>query len=103
MTGSKDTAAEETIYKPVMDWFAKGNKVELTDQMPAADYVRALDKVEGLRDLAVRHLRPAGDGEIALAMEFTLEGLHQHSLVAREEIDSKVSYRDMLRQMFESL
>jgi hypothetical protein len=36
-------------------------------------------------------------------MEFTLEGMHQHSLVAREEIDSKVSYRDMLRQMFESL
>jgi magnesium chelatase subunit I len=103
MKGSKDTAAEETIYKPVMDWFAKGNKVELTDQMPAADYARALDKVEGLRDLAVRHLRPQGDGETALAMEFTLEGLHQHSLVAREEIDSKVSYRDMLRQMFESL
>src|SRR5688572_15825467 len=101
--GSKDSAAEETIYKPVIDWFAKGNKVELTDQMPAADYARALEKVDGLRDLAVRHLRPEGDGETALAMEFTLEGLHQHSLVAREEIDSKVSYRDMLRQMFESM
>ena len=103
LKGSKDTAAEETIYKPVMDWFAKGNKVELTDQMPAADYARALDKVDGLRDLATKHLKPEGDGEVALAMEFTLEGLHQHSLVAREEIDSKVSYRDMLRQMFESL
>ncbi|HZL72455.1 MAG TPA: magnesium chelatase, partial [Planctomycetota bacterium] len=101
--GSKDTAAEETIYKSVTDWFAKGNKVELTDQMSAADYVRALDKVDGLRELATKHLRPEGDGELALAMEFTLEGLHQHSLVAREEIDSKVSYRDMLRQMFESL
>ena len=101
--GSKDTAAEETIYKPVLDWFAKGNKVDLTDEMPAADYARALDKVDGLRELAVRHLKPDGDGELALAMEFTLEGLHQHSLVAREEIDSKVSYRDMLRQMFESL
>jgi magnesium chelatase subunit I len=101
--GSKDPAAEETIYKAVLDWFAKGNKVELTDQMPAVDYAKALDKVDGLRDLAVRHLKPEGDGETALAMEFTLEGLHQHSLVAREEVDSKVSYRDMLRQMFESM
>ena len=71
--------------------------------MSAADYVRALDKVDGLRELATTHLRPDGDGEVALAMEFTLEGMHQHSLVAREELDSRVSYRDMLRQMFESL
>ena len=101
--GSKDTAADETIYKPVLDWFAKGNRVELTDRMPAAEFIKALEKVEGLRDLAARHLKPEGAGETALAMEFTLEGMHQHSLVAREELDSKVSYGDMLRQMFESL
>jgi magnesium chelatase subunit I len=103
MRGSKDPAAEETIYKPVLEWFAKGNTVEITDEMPAADYARALDKVDGLRDLATRHLKPAVDGEIALAMEFLLEGLHQQSLVARDELGIKVSYRDMLRQMFESL
>ena len=101
--GSKDPAADDTIYKTVLDWFAKGNKVELTDAMPATEYARALDRVDGLRELALRHLKPDGDGEAALAMEFILEGLHQHSLVAREELDSKVSYRDMLRQMFESM
>jgi magnesium chelatase subunit I len=101
--GSKDTAAEETVYKSVVDWFSKGNKVELTDGMPSAAYATALSKVEGLRELAVRHLKPQGDEEVPLAMEFVLEGLHQNSLVAREEMDSKVSYRDMLRQMFESM
>jgi len=103
MRGSKDPAAEETVYKAVVDWFSKGNKVELTDFMPTAAYAAALSKVEGLRDLAVRHLKPQGDEEIPLAMELVLEGLHQNSLVAREEMDSKVSYRDMLRQMFESM
>src|SRR5262245_17697739 len=103
MKGSKDSAADETIYKPILDWFAKGNAVEITDEMPASEYARALDKVDGLRELATKHLKPVVDGEIALAMEFLLEGLHQHSLVARDEIGSKVSYRDMLRQMFESL
>jgi len=101
--GSKDTAAEETIYKPVVDWFSKGNKAEITDSMSSGDYAAALSKVEGLREIAVRHLKPEGPEEIPLAMEFVLEGLHQNSLVAREEMDSKVSYRDMLRQMFESM
>jgi magnesium chelatase subunit I len=48
-------------------------------------------------------VKPEGADEIPLAMEFVLEGLHQNSLVAREELDAKVSYRDMLRQMFESM
>ena len=41
--------------------------------------------------------------ERPLAMEFLLEGLHQVSLIAREDLDSGVSYRDMLKQMFESM
>jgi magnesium chelatase subunit I len=71
--------------------------------MTSAEYAKALSKVEGLRELAVRHLKPANEEETALAMEFVLEGLHQNSLVAREEMGAKVSYRDMLKQMFEAM
>jgi len=101
--GSKDTSVDETVYKAALDWFAKGNAVELTDTMPSSDYVKALSSVPGLRDVAAKHLKPASDEESAFAMEFVLEGLHQNSLVAREELGAKVSYRDMLKQMFESM
>jgi hypothetical protein len=36
-------------------------------------------------------------------MEFVLEGLHQNSLIAREDLEAAVSYKDMLKTMFESM
>ncbi len=101
--GSKDAGLDQGVYKATLEWFAKGNAVELTDTMPSSDYRKALEKVEGLRELAVAHFKPADAEETALAMELVLEGLHQHSLVAREEMGAAVSYKDMLKQMFEGL
>ncbi len=100
--GTKDSPLDETAYKPVLDWFAKGGKVEITDAMSSADYARALAGVPGLRELAEKHLRPAED-ELAIAMEFVLDGLHQHSLIARDDLESAVTYKDMLKTMFESM
>jgi magnesium chelatase subunit I len=100
--GTKDAPLDGTVYKPVLDWFAGGGRVELNDSMPAEAYARALAQVPGLRELAEKHLRPP-EGELALAMEFVLEGLHQNSLVAREDLESAVSYKDMLKTMFESM
>jgi magnesium chelatase subunit I len=70
--------------------------------MTAADYARVLGGVPGLREIAEKHLRPTEE-EAALAMEFVLEGLHQNSLIAREDLESAVSYKDMLKTMFESM
>jgi magnesium chelatase subunit I len=100
--GSKDAPLDDTAYKPLLDWFARGSRVEITDAMSAKDYLSALEAVPGLRDLAERHLKPPAD-ELPLAMEFVLEGLHQNSLIAREDLDAAVSYKDMLKTMFESM
>jgi magnesium chelatase subunit I len=100
--GTKDAPLDETAYKPVLDWFARGSRVEITDQMSGADYVRALEQVPGLRAIAENHLKPAPE-ELPLAMEFVLEGLHQNSLIAREDLEAAVSYKDMLKTMFESM
>ena len=100
--GTKDSPAEDGPYKPVLDWFAKGNRVEISDRMPSDDYRQALAQVPGLKDIAERHLKPAPE-ELPLAMEFVLEGLHQSSLIAREDLESGVSYKDMLKTMFESM
>ena len=100
--GTKDAPLDDGPYKPLLEWFARGGKVEISDSMPSADYARALSQVPGLEGLARRHLQPA-DGELPLAMELILEGLHQGSLIAREDLESGVSYKDMLKTMFESM
>ena len=33
-------------------------------------------------------------------MEITLEGLHQHSMLSKRDLDTGTSYRDMLKEMF---
>ena len=77
--------------------------METSDEMPHADYVRCLEKVTGLRDIAAKHLDlKDGDG-MALGMEFVLEGLHQHSMVSKREEGLKTAYRDMLKAMFDHM
>ena len=41
--------------------------------------------------------------EAGLAMELVLEGLHQHSMISKRDLDSATSYRDMLKAMFDQM
>jgi magnesium chelatase subunit I len=76
--------AGRQAYAAVLGWFARGNHVELDPAMPSDAYARALDRVEGLRDVVRKHSKPASPAETASAMEFVLEALHQHSLLGKD-------------------
>jgi len=94
-------AAEEPainpLYSEIVDWFGEGNTIVISDDTPFAQHYQALDSVPGLRRVATEHFRPASKEETALAMELVLEGLTQHLKIAREDLDSKVSYKEMLK------
>jgi len=91
-------------YRPVLDWFAAGNHLEISDDMPHADYARRLSQVKGLERLAAKYLEPADADEAAVAMELVLEGLHQNSMLSRERSDgSGTSYKDMLKSMLSGI
>lgn len=92
---------EEGPYKPVIDWFAKGKRLELTDEMPDKDFEKALHSVPELEGLTRQYMKEARGLELAVAMEFVLEGLHQSSLLAKEDIDRGILYCDMLGAMYE--
>jgi magnesium chelatase subunit I len=98
-----DQANDETAFREVLDWFQAGNKVEITDELPTADYVKRLESVKGLRKLADKHLKPAGPDELGASMELVLEGLHQCSMVAREDKDLSTTYRDIVGDMLRQL
>ncbi len=90
-------------YQSVLNWFAKGNKVDVRPDMSFKDYVRALDRVEGLRDVVRKNTQAASTAETAATMEFVLEALHQNSLVGKDSMETENVYTDMMGSMLSSL
>ena len=101
-TGEAQAQADDSEYGKVTTWFEAGNKVEIADDMPLTDYYQELDKVVGLRDVTKRHMHLSENDKYALAsaMEFTLDGLHQFSKIAKDEINHVVEYKDLVGSIF---
>lgn len=96
----------EKHYQQVVDWFKRDRKLDLSDNMPDKDYVKALKSVDGLRGLAMRFLPEAkklSELELAVGMEFVLDALHQNSMLSRDEVGPVRTYSDMLNRMFSSI
>jgi len=90
------------VYADIIAWFEQSNTLVLSDDMPFDEYYRELRKIPGLEAFVKKHLRldSAAANEIASAMEFVLEGLHQHSRIAKGEANGNVSYSDMVGMLF---
>jgi magnesium chelatase subunit I len=99
-----DDAATNPAYRSIVEWFSAGHTVDVSDDMSCGDFYQALVPVPGLEALARKHLETTTPEETGPAMEFVLEGLHQHSILSRERVDiGQVSYRDMLKSMFSGI
>lgn len=92
----------QSEYTKIVGWFEAGNTVDVADDMSIDDYFHALDTVPGLREFTRKHLKIAESGrfELASAMEFVLDGLHQSSRIAKEEVNGAISYRDLVGSIF---
>jgi len=96
----KDEAASGNPYNEVVRWFESGNTVELNDDMDFKTYFNELKKVKGLEPLVKKFVKTVeNDYELATMMEFVLDGLHNNSKIAKEEMDDSVSYKDMVGAM----
>jgi hypothetical protein len=69
--------------------------VELSDELPFAAHHAELARVPGLLELAAS--RGGSDQETAFWAEVVLEGLHQAVKLARQDLDSRVTYKEMLK------
>ncbi|MGD8861872.1 MAG: sigma 54-interacting transcriptional regulator [Myxococcales bacterium] len=70
------TAEDVAVYGSIVEAFNQGWMVEVTDMTPPREFVEGMDKIEGLRDAAVKLAGGDSPAEIASAIEFILEGLH---------------------------
>jgi len=86
------------VYKEILDWFAAGNSLELPDSLSDMEYKKALENVDGLKSFAESNKN--GDKKDLLPlMDFTIEALHQHSMLGKEDLDENRTYSDMLGSM----
>jgi len=84
-------------YERVVAWFTKERKVVLSDETPLAKHVADLDSIDGLAELVATHAKPADESERAFLMELVLEGLVGSLRIAREDLDSSVTYAELAR------
>ncbi len=91
-SGSEDDTGP---YSPITTWFAAGNELQLSDEQSFEEFVAALEGVEGLMPLAEGHARDPH--ERAFLAELLLEGLHQSLKLGREDLDSGVSYKELIK------
>ncbi|MBC8645894.1 MAG: hypothetical protein H7X85_01925 [Thermoanaerobaculia bacterium] len=80
-----------------MEWFAGANRITLSDEAPFREHMEALESVPGLKKAVEERFSPSSREELAVGMELVLEGLTQHLKIAREDLDSRVSYTEMLK------
>jgi magnesium chelatase subunit I len=95
-------AHDDSEYAKIISWFESGNTLEVSDAMPLYSYIAELDRVKGLRDITKRYLKleNASKEELATAMEFVLDGLHQNSKIAKDEVTNATVYKDMVSSIF---
>jgi magnesium chelatase subunit I len=101
LTGSG--SEDRTEYQPVIRWFESGNKIVISDDMPFKEYCTELEKIKGLRELTVKYMPDAKEDkyELATAMEFVLDALHQYSKIAKDEVESTTVYKDLVGSIFQ--
>jgi magnesium chelatase subunit I len=93
----KPAAPTEPNYDAILGWFVEGNKITLSDEQPFDVYVAELKRVPKLAETAVKYVQSSSDQERAFWMEMILEGLHQSLRLAREDLDSTITFAEMMK------
>jgi magnesium chelatase subunit I len=93
----KTPAPSEPNYDAILAWFVEGNKITLSDEQPFVAHVAELQRVPKLAETARKYVHAATDRELAFWMEMILEGLHQSLRLAREDLDSTITFQEMMK------
>ena len=89
------------LYADIIEWFQYGGKVNIKDDMTFKEYFGELKKVDGLEKFVKKYPQYyESEYELASLMEFVLDGLHQNSKIAKDEVESEIFYKDMVGSMF---
>lgn len=86
-------------YRSVINWFDKGNHVNLFFKTNDADKINHLYKIDGLHALVKKYFSKTNEKEAALLMEFVLHGLASYSLISKKVLETSVEFKDLMGSM----
>ena len=87
-------------YAEIINWFSDSNTILLNDDLPIAEYKKALGSVGGLKEL-VKKLHPKlSESQQLLLMEFVLHGLAEFSQLNKGFLDNGYAFSDMFNSLF---
>jgi magnesium chelatase subunit I len=93
----RSNVKSEANYDSILAWFVEGNKITLSDEQPFAEYFRELNRIPKLVETAKKYIQPKNDYELAFWMEMVLEGMHQALRLAREDLDSTITFQELMK------
>lgn len=93
---SQEEAKDDNPYRPVTQWFDKGNQLNISFNTKDADKQTLLYKVDGLYSLVKKYFPKVNETQAALLMEFVLHGLASYSLISKKMLESKVEFKDLV-------
>lgn len=95
----EEPAKDENPYRSVINWFDKGNSLNIFFNTKDEDKVMQLYKVDGLQPLVKKYFKGANEKESALLMEFVLHGLAAYSIISKKVIEGKIEFKDLMGSM----
>ncbi|MES2689082.1 MAG: magnesium chelatase [Bacteroidota bacterium] len=87
-------------FASVINWFNEGNSVAVYNNSNDAEYEKALNGVDGLKEIVKHHFGKADKKEQLLMMEFVLHGLAEFSQLSRHNLTKGIEFKDLMSGMF---
>ena len=88
-----DTYLKVENLQPIIEYFAHGGGVEVSDMMPSQEYLEGVQNIEGLRESLTTLGVDDHPSFLSSATEFILEGLHLHQKLNKERAGGRQTYR----------
>jgi magnesium chelatase subunit I len=96
---SETPQTNEDPYRSIINWFDKGNHLNLLFGTSDREKINQLYKVDGLHALVKKTFSHTTEKEAALLMEFVLHGLASYSLISKKILESSVEFKDLMGSM----
>lgn len=91
--------AVDNPYRSIINWFDKGNHINLFFATSDREKINLLYKVDGLQPLVKKYFPHANEKEAALLMEFVLHGLSSYSIISKKILETSVEFKDLMGSM----
>lgn len=96
---SQQEKPEDNPYRSIINWFDKGNHLNLSFNTSDKEKLLLLYQVDGLHALVKKYFAQVNDAQAALLMEFVLHGLASYSLISKKIFESKIEFKDLMGSM----